>query len=124
MCRRSASCSLSRAPPYPGFRAPSPRVFRFCSWPTLCWHSCSWIISGARAQPPEEQPMDLHLRGKRVLITGASKGIGAAIAEAFAEEGCHLELAARNKDAMDALAGNLRRAHNIDANVHAVDLRK
>ena len=32
--------------------------------------------------------MDLHLRGKRVLITGASKGIGAAAAEAFAEEGC------------------------------------
>ena len=34
--------------------------------------------------------MDLHLRGKRVLITGASKGIGAAAAEAFAEEGCDL----------------------------------
>ena len=31
--------------------------------------------------------MDLHLRGKSVLITGASKGIGAATAEAFAEIG-------------------------------------
>ncbi len=48
--------------------------------------------------------MDLHLRGKRVLITGASKGIGAAAAEAFAEEGCDLRLAARNVEQMQALA--------------------
>jgi hypothetical protein len=68
--------------------------------------------------------MDLHLRGKRVLITGASKGIGAAAAEAFAEEGCHLRLAARSGDALKALADRLRSAHQIDATVHAVDLRK
>ena len=30
--------------------------------------------------------MDLHLSGKRILITGASKGIGYAVAEAFAQE--------------------------------------
>src|ERR1700745_2873680 len=68
--------------------------------------------------------MDLHLRGKRVLITGASKGIGAAAAEAFAEEGCHLRLAARSGDALKALAERLRSAHQIDASAHAVDLRK
>ena len=38
--------------------------------------------------------MDLHLRGKRVLITGASRGAGAA--EVFAEEGGQLLLAARS----------------------------
>ena len=67
--------------------------------------------------------MDLHLRGKRVLITGASKGIGAAAAEAFAEEGCHLRLAARNVAQMTALAEHLRSRHQIDVQVHGVDLR-
>jgi NAD(P)-dependent dehydrogenase (short-subunit alcohol dehydrogenase family) len=68
--------------------------------------------------------MDLHLRGKRVLITGASKGIGAAAAEAFAEEGCHVRLAARNAEALEALAKKLRAAHGVEVTVHAVDLRK
>jgi NAD(P)-dependent dehydrogenase (short-subunit alcohol dehydrogenase family) len=67
--------------------------------------------------------MDLHLRGKRVLITGASKGIGAAAAEAFAEEGCNLRLAARNIEQMQALADRLRGSHQIDVQVHGVDLR-
>jgi NAD(P)-dependent dehydrogenase (short-subunit alcohol dehydrogenase family) len=68
--------------------------------------------------------MDLHLRGKRVLITGASKGIGAAAAEAFAEEGCHVMLAARSGDQLKALTERLRSAHQIDATAHVVDLRK
>jgi NAD(P)-dependent dehydrogenase (short-subunit alcohol dehydrogenase family) len=68
--------------------------------------------------------MDLHLAGKRVLITGASKGIGAAAAEAFAEEGCHLHLAARSGDQLKALAERLRGKHQIDATAHVVDLRK
>src|ERR1700674_3155072 len=68
-------------------------------------------------------PMDLHLRGKRVLITGASKGIGAAAAEAFAEEGAHVMLAARSGDQLKALADRLRPPHQIDATTHVVDLR-
>src|SRR3954464_7178130 len=69
-------------------------------------------------------PMDLHLRGKRVLITGASKGIGAAAAEAFAEEGCHLLLAARSGDQLNALADRLRSTPQIGASIHITDLRK
>ncbi len=68
--------------------------------------------------------MDLHLRGKRVWITGASQGIGAAAAEAFAEEGCDLQLAARSGDQLKALADRLRSAHQIDASAHVTDLRK
>jgi NAD(P)-dependent dehydrogenase (short-subunit alcohol dehydrogenase family) len=67
--------------------------------------------------------MDLRLRGRKVLITGASKGIGAAAAETFAAEGCDLHLAARSRDALDALAARLRLAHGVGVTVHAVDLR-
>src|SRR5271168_2916385 len=67
--------------------------------------------------------MDLHLRGKRVLITGASKGIGAAAAEAFAEEGCMLHLAARDEALLSALADRLIHTHGVAAHIHAVDLR-
>ena len=67
--------------------------------------------------------MDLHLAGKRVLITGASQGIGAAAAEVFAAEGCHLSLAARNTEALEALAARLRIAHGVEVGVHPTDLR-
>src|ERR1700687_3271915 len=67
--------------------------------------------------------MDLHLRGKRVLITGASKGIDAAAAEAFAEEGAHVLLAARSGDQLKVLADRLRSAPQIDATTHVVVLR-
>jgi uncharacterized protein len=49
----------------------------------------------------------MELRGKRVLITGASRGIGESLAHAFAGAGATVALVARTKDAIGALAAEL-----------------
>ena len=66
--------------------------------------------------------MDLNLRGKKALITGASKGIGLACAHGFAAEGANVHLAARNSAAMEAAATEIRTKYKVDVTVHAVDL--
>ena len=51
---------------------------------------------------------DAKLSNKIALITGASRGIGSAIAKAFADEGASVALAARSADDLDRLAAELR----------------
>jgi short-subunit dehydrogenase len=58
----------------------------------------------------------------RVLITGASAGIGAELAREFARHAHELVLVARSKDRLDALAGELNAGHDTDAIVLVADL--
>ncbi|MDP7391148.1 MAG: 3-oxoacyl-ACP reductase FabG, partial [Alphaproteobacteria bacterium] len=66
--------------------------------------------------------MDLGLSGKRVLITGASKGIGRAIAEVLAEEGCSLHLASRTEADLARARDEINEKHGVQATIHPLDL--
>ncbi len=63
-----------------------------------------------------------ELRGRIALVTGASRGIGAAIATALAEAGCHVALVARSQGAIEKLADDLRQRYGVETIALPVDL--
>jgi len=67
--------------------------------------------------------IDGHKVG-RVLITGASAGIGAELARAFAREGHQLTLVARRRAKLEGLAAELAREHYVDVRTIVQDLAK
>jgi NAD(P)-dependent dehydrogenase (short-subunit alcohol dehydrogenase family) len=71
-----------------------------------------------------EDIMDLGLNGKVALVTGASRGIGRAIAIELAREGCDVALAARSAEGLGETADIGRDAPGRRALAHAVDLRE
>ena len=66
--------------------------------------------------------MNRGLEGKVALVTGANRGIGRGIALELAAAGCRLMLAARDREALDAVAAHVRTL-GAEAAVHAADLR-
>ena len=78
---------------------------------TRHWYARGWLPhapllqqgKGGSAQLPRYGP----LSGKVAVVTGASSGIGAAVAAALAREGCHVALAARRVEALEAVKKRL-----------------
>jgi NAD(P)-dependent dehydrogenase (short-subunit alcohol dehydrogenase family) len=66
--------------------------------------------------------MDLNIQGRTALITGASRGIGRAIAKTLGAEGCNLHLAARSEENLRTAADEITSAHGVDIAIHPHDL--
>src|SRR5204862_5463196 len=75
--------------------------------------ACAWIPAPRRRDPAvmtndtSITPIGL-LTGKVMFITGASRGIGAAAAQLFAQEGAAVVIAARSTDALDQVVAKVR----------------
>lgn len=78
---------------------------------------------GSRYKSPRAAGMGVDdLTGARVAITGASSGIGAACARAFAEQGASVAICARRHDALEAVAEGCRAAGAEAVRVDVVDV--
>src|ERR1700736_5692567 len=66
--------------------------------------------------------MELNLRGRTALVTGASKGIGLASAECLAAEGVNVILVSRTQADLDAARHKIMSRWNVNVQVHAYDL--
>src|SRR5690606_41365446 len=67
--------------------------------------------------------MDLGLKGKRAIVTGATRGIGRRIVDLLADEGVHIGLCARDAGEVDAAVAALK-AKGVNAVGGVVNIRK
>jgi 3-oxoacyl-[acyl-carrier protein] reductase len=66
--------------------------------------------------------MDLGLKGRKAIVSAASRGLGRACAESLAAEGVDVTIVARNAEALEATAADIRRAHGVMVTAVAADI--
>ena len=66
--------------------------------------------------------MDLQLTGRTALVTGASRGIGLAVAHELAREGCNLHLASRTAADLEAARASIAQHSKVKVQCYALDL--
>jgi len=79
-------------------------------------------MTGALNELMRENAMELGLRGRKALVTGASKGIGRACAEVLAEEGCDVVLVSRTATELEAARAAIVAKHNVAVRFYPLDL--
>ncbi|KAI0200924.1 enterobactin synthetase component F [Astrocystis sublimbata] len=93
---------------------------------TYTRHFCArgWLHSPPRRQGSSQSASATKkgpLAGRVAVVTGASSGIGAAVASALAQEGAHVAIAARRTDALDVLKAKLSTS-GVKVLVHKTDV--
>src|SRR5436305_722319 len=66
--------------------------------------------------------MDLGIRGRKALLTGASRGLGRACAFALAQEGVDVTIVARRREALEKTAAEIRAASGVEVATVAADI--
>ena len=68
--------------------------------------------------------MNLNLENKTALVTASTKGIGKAVAEKLASEGCNVAVCSRTKDDLETTAIDLKRKYSVEVSWSVCDLSK
>ena len=89
--------------------------------PTSSSRSFLSQTTASRVRSAIMQAMDLGLSGKIAVVTGSSRGLGFASANALAAEGCHVTLCARSRDGLDAAVHAIAETAAPPARLHAVE---
>jgi 3-oxoacyl-[acyl-carrier protein] reductase len=66
--------------------------------------------------------METGLKNRVAIVAASSQGLGRATAEAFAAEGCRLAICARNREALDGVAEEIRSQHRVEVLAEPFDV--